>query len=248
VARQQIAPTTPTPNGNTFAGVAFGPTGQMYLSQYGSDRLYRMNTNLTLSLIGNTSISGVGHDLTSCVFPLAALATDMTSFTVEAKGSQQTLVSWTTTNEIYKGYFVEFSADAEKWRTLGYIEGNGNSSTENKYSFISSSLASGRNYYRLRYVGYDGEYSYSQVKSIDIKHNNQVSIGPNPTKGDLTIRNNMRTATKGFVFDITGKLVKEALLNRGLNTISINHVPPGTYLIRVLGENGEFYHEKIIKE
>ena len=248
VARQQIAPTTPTPNGNTFAGVAFGPTGQMFLSQYGSDRLYRMNTNLTLSLIGNTSTSGVGHDLTSCVFPLAALATDLTNFTVEARGSQQAFVSWTSTNEQQKGYFVEFSTDAENWQTLGYVESNGNVSAENKYSFVSSTVVNGRNYYRLRYVGFDGEYSYSQVKSIDIKHNNQVAIGPNPTRDHLVVKNYMSASSKGFVYDINGRLIKEFTVNKGINVIPMNNALPGTYLIRVIGQHGELFHEKILKE
>ncbi len=246
--RQRVAPTTPTPTGNSFAGIAFSPTGQMYLSQFGDDRLYRMNNNFSLTLIGTFNTSGVGVDLTSCVFPMIALASDLVSLNVESRGSQQTLISWTAVNEQQKGYFVEYSSDAENWKTLGYLESSGNSTGQGKYSFTSSSVVGGRNYYRLKYVGYDGQYSYSEVKFIDVKYNNQVAIGPNPTKGDLQVRSNMNRSTKIFVFDLTGKLIKESILNRGLNTISINHAPPGTYLIRVPGENGELFHEKIIKE
>src|SRR5436190_7579139 len=38
---QKVAPTTPTPTGNNFAGIGISPTGQIYLSQSG-DKLYRM--------------------------------------------------------------------------------------------------------------------------------------------------------------------------------------------------------------
>ena len=64
----------------------------------------------------------------------------------------------------------------------------------------------------------------------------------------MQVMSNMNRSTKIFVFDLAGKLIKESVLNKGINTVSINHVPSGTYLVRVTGENGELYHEKIIKE
>jgi hypothetical protein len=230
--RQRLAPTTPTPTGNSFAGIAFNPMGQMFLSQYGDNRFYRLNNNFTLTLMGSFSTGGVGVDLTSCSYPMTALASDLASFIVESRGSQQTLVSWTAVNEQQKGYFIEYSTDAENWKSLGYVESNNNSTGQGKYSFTSSAVAAGRNYYRLKYVGYEGQYSYSEIKFIDVRHNNQVAFGSNPTKGDIQVRSNMNRTTRIFVFDLTGKLIKESTLSKGLNVINISHAPRGTYLTR----------------
>jgi hypothetical protein len=246
--RQRIAPTTPTPTGNSFAGIAFNPTGQIFMSQYGDDRLYRMNNNNSLTLMGTFSTSGVGTDLTSCNYPMVALANNWQSFTVEAKSDQQTQLTWTVLNENEKGYFIEFSNDAENWKTLGFVDAINNESGQAKYTFTSSASTDGRNYFRIRQVGHDGEYSYSEVKFVDIKINNLISFGPNPTKGNIQVKNNMNTSSRIYVFDLAGQKVKESTLARGLNSINISHFPPGTYLLRVLGENGQTYNQKIIKE
>jgi hypothetical protein len=58
----------------------------------------------------------------------------------------------------------------------------------------------------------------------------------------------MNTSSRIYVFDLAGQKVKESTLARGLNSINISHFPPGTYLLRVLGENGQTYNQKIIKE
>jgi hypothetical protein len=127
------------------------------------------------------------------------------------------------------------------------VESKGIETIENPYSF-SAAPSSGKNYYRIRQVNFDGKYAYSEVKFIDIKINTQVSIGPNPTKGMIQVKNSMSMTVRIYFFDIAGRLMKEAVLNKGMNLINITHFPPGSYLTRVQAENGQIFHEKIIKE
>ncbi|MES1221085.1 MAG: hypothetical protein ABUT20_36630, partial [Bacteroidota bacterium] len=73
-AVQVIAPSSATPSGQSFQGIAFDPSGNMFLSTSG-DYLYQLTTASasSLTVIGKFNVSGVGNDLTSCSYPLGIL-------------------------------------------------------------------------------------------------------------------------------------------------------------------------------
>ena len=245
--KQKIAPTTPTPNGASFAGIAFSPTGQIYMSQYGDNRFYRLNNNLTLTLMGTFSTGGVGVDLTSCVMPFAALSANRQELTVEANGDQQ-IISWTGQNSNVQGYFVECSRDAENWSTLTFVENRNTQLTAQLYSFTYSTSGNGRYYYRIRQVGMEGQVSYSEVKFIDITTSKLISIGPNPTKGMVQITNNENNYSSICVMDVSGHIIRRSALNKGINWINVSELPTGTYILRLQSDYGQLYHQKIVKE
>ncbi len=244
---EKIPPTTPTPGGTNFAGIGFSPTGQIYISQSG-DKLYRMNNNQTLTLLGTFTTPGVGGDLTSCVFPFAALAIDQRDLNVQSTGDQEILLTWNRRDQNVKGYFVESSNDGERWITLGFVENDNTQTSNTKYSFTYQAPSSGRYYYRIRQVGDQGQIVYSEVKFIDVKINNLISITPNPTRGIIQVNNSMNAFSKISIIDISGKVLKESQLSKGLNSIALTAYPPGTYIIRMQSENGQMHYEKIIKE
>jgi Secretion system C-terminal sorting domain len=245
--RQRIAPTTPTPTGNTFAGIAFSPAGQIYMSQFGDNRLYLLNNNNSLSLLG-TLTSTVGTDLTSCNYPMSALAANWQSFTVEQKGKEQAQLSWSVVNENNKGYFIEYSTDAENWKTVVFVQSNPNELGQGKYSYTTGIGSAGKQYYRIRQLGMDDQVFYSEVKFIDMKMNNPVSLGPNPTKGNFQVNNNMNLFQKISIHDVAGKMLHEYKLNKGINTFNLASYPRGTYLVSMKSENGHSQYQKIIKE
>jgi hypothetical protein len=244
---EKIAPTTPTPGGSNFAGIGFSPTGQIYISQ-GNDKFYRLNNNLTLTLLGTFTVTNVGGDMTSCSFPTLVLASHQQDLMVQPVSDEQMLLTWTGNDANVKGFFVEFSRDAQNWTTLGYVESNNTSLSNTKYSFTFQAQTSGRYYYRLRQVGQEGQIVYSEVKFIDIKLNNLVSIGPNPTRSTIQVTNNANAFSRICVLDIAGHFLKQLTLKRGVNSINISELPNGTYLLRLESESGELYHQKIIKE
>ncbi len=245
--KQKIAPTTLTPLGANFAGIGFSPTGEIYVSQSG-DKLYRLNTDHSLTLLGTFTTAGVGGDLTSCNFPMAALAANNQQLTVASIGADQVLITWSSENQSAKGFFVEYSKDAENWTTLGFIESNNTQLTSTKYSYTYSASTSGRYYYRIKQVGQDGQMVYSQVKFIDLQSNTPVSIGPNPTRGTIKVNNNMNAFTSISIMDVSGKVLRELQLGKGLNSVALTGYPSGTYIIRMQAENGLSHYEKIIKE
>ena len=244
---EQIPPTTPTPGGSNFAGIGFSPTGQIYLSQ-GNDKLYRMDAGLGLTLLGTFTTTNVGGDLTSCSFPMSVLAIHQQNLMVQPAADEQMLLTWTSQDLNVKGFFVEYSMDGQHWTTLGFVESKNASLNNPKYTFTFQAQKSGRYYYRIRQVGEEGQYVYSEVKFIDIKMNNTVSIGPNPTIGTLQVINNENTFSTICILDIAGHFLKQSNLRKGINTIDITEYPTGTYLLRLQSESGELYHQKIIKK
>jgi len=244
---QRIAPTTPTPNGGTFAGIAFSPTGQIYLAMVGDDRFYRLNNNNSLTYLGTFTHAGVGTDLTSCNYPMTVLASTWQNFTVETKGQQEALLSWTVYNQYAKGYFIEYSDDAENWKTLAFVESNGNENDFVKYTYSNSISTNGTHYYRIRQVGPDGQASYSSVKFVDIKGNDLISVGPNPTTGIFKVNNAQNIFSTISILDVAGKVLHQATLGKGINFFSLASLPAGTYLLRLYSDGGQTRYQKIIK-
>jgi hypothetical protein len=245
---QVIAPTTPTPNGGTFAGIAFSPTGQIYLSMVGNDRFYRLNNNNSLTYLGTFTTAGVGTDLTSCNYPMTVLASTWQSFTVETNGDQKALLSWTVSNQNSKGYFIEYSNDAENWKTLAFVASNGNENGFVNYTYSNYMTGNGTHYYRIRQAGPDGQASYSSIKFVDNKFNDLIAVGPNPTTGIFKVNNTLNVFSRISIHDVAGKVLQQATVGKGINSFSLASLPAGTYLLCLYSESGQTNYQKIIKK
>ncbi len=82
--------------------------------------------------------------------------------------------------------------------------------------------------------------------SIDKEHSNQYEIvSPNPSKGtlDISLENNY---VKMVVFDIQGKtIINVDVTNMDSKTVQL---PPGQYILNLVGINEEIVTKKLIVE
>ena len=101
------------------------------------------------------------------------------------------ILDWVTSTELNNmGFEIQRSVDNNIFVTIGFVEGRGNSTTNQYYTFTDESIA-GKVYYRLKQVDYNGSYNYSQVIEV-----NGVSITtmqleqnyPNPFNPATTIK------------------------------------------------------------
>jgi len=250
--QQVIAPTTLTPNGNSIGGIAFNSTGQIFISTNPpDDKLFRLNNNLTFTLLGTLSVAGVGNDLTSCNFPFTVLPVLWESFTAEVNATQQVVLKWAVGQQSNNsGFFVEHSSDGIHWENLKYFQTDPNENSPAKYSFVHTKPVSGRHYYRIKQVDLDDNYTYSEIKMIDLKNNIQVEITPNPVTDQIKVWIQsipLNDRVQFSLFDFSGKLIKNSVLNTGVNIVDIRSIPKGTYFLRIRTEDGKTYHERIIK-
>ncbi len=128
-------------------------------------------------------------------------------------------VRWITATELNCDYFnVERSFDLENWITLSSVEGAGNSNTLTEYAFSDVKPSSGLNYYRLKQVDYNGEFSYSLVIAVDFENSSTESdlkLFPNPVSG-----NSIQFQTSGFhAVDVSVRLTNMEGKQHGVQLI-----------------------------
>lgn len=251
--QQVLAPTTPTPSANSFGGIAFNSTGQIFISTNPpDDKLYRLNNDRSFTLLGTFSVSGVGNDLTSCNFPFIVLPVTWESFTAELNADKQVVLNWAVSQQSNnKGYYIEGSADGIHYETLGFVPNDIKQSGPAKYTFVHSRPLNGKHFYRIKQVDLDENTSYSEVRVIDVKSNIHIELSPNPATDHIQIRLStslLNSQAKAQIFDFSGKLIWENGLSLGLNRIDITPFPKGSYMLRVRSGDLETFHERFIRQ
>ncbi len=95
-----------------------------------------------------------------------ALPVELINFNAERCKSGSCL-SWATAAEINNDYFeVQRSIDGINFDKIGQVQGNGNSTIEQNYSYTDIYSPVQNVYYRLKQVDYDGKYVFSDLRII----------------------------------------------------------------------------------
>ncbi|UAY52024.1 T9SS type A sorting domain-containing protein [Ferruginibacter albus] len=129
------------------------------------------------------------------------------SFTAQAK-EKNVLISWQTTAEInLKEYTIERSTDGITFTKIALV----NASNDNSYSFIDEYPYSGTNYYRLKSIDNNGEYTYSDIAKVSFQFSQYIlTVYPNPVKEILYINANSSIKNiHAVITDITGRKMSE---------------------------------------
>ncbi|GAC1422387.1 MAG: hypothetical protein NVS1B13_11710 [Flavisolibacter sp.] len=234
-ANQIMAPTTPTPDGSTIAGIAFSTTGQFYLSTI-NDHLYILNNNLTTTLLGTFTTAGVGIDLTSCSFPTSVLPVNFVSFDIDGTSNNQINLNWTVVQkantEIYQ---IEESQDGAKWQSIGSLSSNTIQGMQS-YAYTITNSSANTIFYRICEIDKDGRKFYSQTRTIKTSSANSISFSPNPATSSLKIKNASNGTLKAKIFDPLGRCVKEILVQPGINNTDISFLPKNSYMLVLEGQ------------
>jgi len=111
-----------------------------------------------------------------------ALPISLTKFNVQKK-NDDVAISWETASETNNDYFtLERSTDGKIWESIFTCKGAENSTEINIYSFIDKDVETGILYYRLKQTDFNGDYIYSDVRSIRISNSDlEFTVYPNPT-------------------------------------------------------------------
>lgn len=153
----------------------------------------------------------------------STLPVELISFSSDVKDRNVTL-KWKTAKEINnKGFQVERTNDVNSgsWENIGFINGKGNSNDANNYTYTDSKLTSGKYYYRIKQIDYNGVYEYFNLSSVvEINLPGKFSLSqnyPNPfnpaTKIEFQISSQADVSLT--VSDITGKTIA-TLVNKNL--------------------------------
>lgn len=144
-------------------------------------------------------------------------------------------ITWSTATEENNSHFdIERSSDGVTYERIGTIDGNGTTFDQQDYEFEDKNVQTGRHYYRLKQVDYDGQFEYSGVLTVDFSAEISVAIAPNPItqNSKLNIRLTQFENVDFVIFDMTGKIVK-TYFDIDENGIHINDLDSGIYIYQI---------------
>lgn len=183
---------------------------------------------------------GIYYEDGNCI-PTASviLPVNLMSFNVEKK-KEKGVLTWSTASEVNNDYFeILRSTDGRSFKTIGTIEGNGNTDSEVTYHFTDKNPLHGKNYYRLRQVDFNGSFSLSEIKSLLFNESNAF-IYPTETENFIQIKNNAVIEKSIQVFDVLGRASFIPLFDESDHTYSVEHLMPGHYFIKVNNQTFRF--------
>ena len=167
--------------------------------------------------------------------------------------NNETYLNWSTANEFNsKGFEVQKSMDGQTFADIGFVEGAGNSSIINNYSYTDAKVQSGTNYYRLKQVDLDGRFSYSSVIKIEYSSFKWAILG-NPVTNNSWVQLQLdKMANVSLqVISINGAIIKtinKGIITAGTYSIQLNlpNTTTNMYIVRLI-INGEIFSKKIIE-
>jgi len=195
-------------------------------------------------------------------FVLGTVAVDWVSFTGRNEGNHNAL-DWTIGTELNTSHyilerrletsndFVEITKEKADQANVEYA----------RYSYDDFEIErSGLYYYRVKMVGNDGEYNYSNIIAIDVDNtgrlNAQVDVFPNPMVDEFSIELSLSTDHKNVsyqIYNATGKLVRDVKslssdLEAGTHSflIDVRQLTEGVYNLTVQTESSSFTKKLII--
>ena len=184
------------------------------------------------------------------------LPVSLVNFTALYKDGHVNL-DWATASEQNNAYFdIERSIDAESWTTIGQVQGHGTTNEYNNYSAVDNLegiIPSGTFYYRLKQVDFNGAFTYSMIRSVDITNPPAaITAYPNPTKNILNVNwtSKLSDNTVLRVVDMNGVSVYEQTFGgAGLmqKQIDMSTLANGIYYVQIISGNSAMINQAVYK-
>jgi hypothetical protein len=165
-------------------------------------------------------------------------------YSFDAKPNKNVVeLDWITETEINNDYFtVERSADGFNWIKINTTKGAGNSNYKINYKAIDQNPLTGISYYRLKQTDFNGDYSYSNIRTVTLNSKSEINIYPNPVRDNLIISNLCNECLVN-IYSATGQLVYSG--NR--NSINATDWNKGIYEVIIINGEGVIYSSRIVK-
>ena len=149
------------------------------------------------------------------------------------------ILSFSTATERNNNYFsIEHSDDGVRFESIGKVNGAGNSITQHDYTFTDEHPLKGLNFYRLKQVDFDGQFSYSPVVTVTFGQTGGIRLAPQPVSDHLqvTLEHANEQESQWQVYDFAGRLVQSGTLEAeaGEFRVPTAAFTQGTYVLRIV--------------
>ena len=146
------------------------------------------------------------------VYISGPLPVELINFTAQAVNDRYVALNWQTVSESNNDYFtVERSDDLKNWSEVSIVDGAGNSTSLLSYSATDNNPYAGVTYYRIMQTDFDGQFSYSPLRSVTIGKADKIplKIYPNPAKDFITISGSSSELQTIAIYNALGKEVTQ---------------------------------------
>ncbi|MBV6512757.1 MAG: Ycf48-like protein [Ignavibacteriaceae bacterium] len=140
----------------------------------------------------------------------AGMPVELISFNAKVANNAITL-NWSTATELNNRVFEiqRSNSEEENWLTIGFAKGKGTITATTYYSFSDTPEGSGKYFYRLKQIDFDGSESFSHTVSVDFENDLNFELFqnfPNPFNPVTTIeyKLNERGRAEIKLFDVLG--------------------------------------------
>jgi len=251
---------------NNPTGIAVDAAGNIYIVDYGNQRIRKVNTSGVISTVAGNGTNGYNGDggaaaSSSLGEPWGAVdamgniyiadwrnhwirkvdssvTVPVTFASFNATANNKTIqTQWHTATEQNTSHFIiQHSTDGSSFTDIGTVKAIG--SGANSYSFTDTHPANGINYYCLQSVDKDGASSFSKVVSASLAINDsRLTIHLNPARSTVIIRGSHISFVQ--VIDNMGRVVKTISLHDATNpTIQVSTLVAGVYHLRIQTTDG----------
>ncbi len=172
---------------------------------------------------------------TACISPVP-----VTWISVDAKPglNNNAFINWVTANEYNNDHYeIESSADGVRFERIGLVRA-GKNTTVNQYEFINENIHEGLNFYRIKQVDVDGNFTYSKVVMVYNRTETAVTVYPDPVVREMTIRLPLH-CEQLYIYNNVGAMVR-SVNTAGTVTAKVNveDLSSGIYYIRLITKSG----------
>jgi hypothetical protein len=166
-----------------------------------------------------------------------SLPVDLVSFDADKLSANSVKLEWSTTSEKYNKVFVlERSLDGIHFDSIASLEGKGTTDIMNQYFYLDSNPYTTINYYRLKIVDNNGNYTYSSLAEVSFEENT-IALAENTIISHLVSESTIYYV----VLNSIGQLVQEGnyVAREGVTEkeISLTNFSKGIYIVKIVSGN-----------
>lgn len=213
-----------------------------YAAADGLSFSYSAGTNVvTITGISTTQIplNGTRYITLASTDASTPLPIELLDFNVVEKQEKQIAISWSTASELNNDFFiVQRLSKNKQWEDIAQIDAQEHISGIRLYNIFDPKPMYGQNFYRLKQVDIDGQFSYSTIKSVLVNDEQKeplITLFPNPVHDLLTIQGT-NEYTQISIFNLAGvEVTKHVVIDVNDEKVAIRteSLPTGMYILEL---------------
>lgn len=153
-------------------------------------------------------------------------------------------LDWSTASETNNSHFVvERSINLQEIRSIGTVQGSGNSTLVNQYAFSDMNPPAGTVYYRLKQVDFNGASDYSEWLAVNLENSKAATeiryVHADRASQSLNLVLSKEATVSGVVIsDVAGRVCfrsNSEVYSGAFIRIPFKDMPRGIYFVQLYG-------------